>query len=271
MPIVSIVGTKGGTGKSTVSMGIATWLAKLQPKKWILLVDGDIHVRTVEFKMCPGTDVTLSDVLEGNATLEDAIYLCQLEADGKPLYPKLAVLPAGGRFLPPMSGNPVEFIEKTKKRFDRMVGRLRKHFSYIVVDTPASMSFEHLILTAIADGIVYVVTPNVDSIASTYQTAKGLEDFMGAKAIGVVINQVPQDADVAGWIAQASKIAPVLGTVPQDPAVDKAFRNDLPVVAADPSSAASQAMERITQEIFAKRIKPTRLAAKFDRAMQKST
>ena len=31
MPIISIVGTKGGTGKSTVSMGIAIWLAKIQP------------------------------------------------------------------------------------------------------------------------------------------------------------------------------------------------------------------------------------------------
>ena len=133
------------------------------------------------------------------------------------------------------------------------------------------MSFEHLILTAIADGIVYVVMPNIDSIASTYQTARGLEDFMGAKAIGVVINQMPSDADVAGWITQASKIAPVLGTIPQDPAVDRAFRKDLPIVAADPSSAASQAMEKITEEIFAKEIKPTKLAAKFDRAMQKST
>ncbi len=270
MPIISIVGTKGGTGKSTVSMGIATWLAKMQPKKWTLLVDGDIHVRTVEFKMCPGTDVTLSNVLEGDATLEDAIYLCQLEADGKPLYPRLAVLPAGGRFLPPMSGNPVDFIDKTKRRFDRMISRLRKHFSYIIVDTPASMSFEHLILTAIADGIVYVVMPNLDSIVSTHQTAKGLEEFMGSNALGVVINQVPPDADVDGWIKQASRIAPVLGTIPQDAEVDRAFRRDLPIVAADPTAAASQAMERITSELFEREIKPTKLSAKFERAMQKS-
>ena len=112
--IIAVVGTKGGVGKSTISMGTAIWIANTFPKQWSLLVDGDIHVRTVELKMCPGTDVRLAEVLEGTHTLEDAIYLSQLEAEGKLLYPNLAIMPAGGRFLPPLRGNPVDFLNRIK-------------------------------------------------------------------------------------------------------------------------------------------------------------
>jgi MinD-like ATPase involved in chromosome partitioning or flagellar assembly len=213
IPVFSVVGTKGGTGKSTVSMGIAIWMSKLQ-NKWVLLIDGDIHVRTIEFKMCPSADVTLADVIEGKRAYEEAIYRCQLESDEGPLYPELAILPAGGRFLPPMRTDPLTFLEETKRIFDRMMTGLRKRFTHIIIDTPASMSFEHLILTAVADALIFVVEPNDDSLSSTLRTAKGLKDFMGAVPAGVVLNKLPKYENREKWVKEASSIAPVLWMIP---------------------------------------------------------
>ncbi|MEW6593071.1 MAG: AAA family ATPase [Candidatus Hadarchaeota archaeon] len=263
MPIISVMGTKGGVGKSTVSMGLSAWLSKLQ-NGMVLLIDGDTHVRTVELKLCPGADVTLSHVLEGKHALSDAIYLSQLMAGGKPMFPKLAVLPAGGRFLPPGSRDMIGFVEHTINRFERMIAKLRKNFTYIVVDTPASVSFEHLILTAIADVLVFVVNPDVDSVFSASQTAAGLKQLMGAQSVGVVINRVPRGAMMDDWVEHASKIAPVIGMVEDDEMVEDAFRRDLPVIAAYPEAQASLSLKKVAQEILKMDIKPTKLAPKFE-------
>ncbi len=265
--IIAIVGTKGGVGKSTVSMGTAIWISNFFQDQWSLLVDGDIHVRTVELKMCPGTDVRLAEVLEGTNSLEDAIYLSQLEADGELLYPNLAILPAGGRFLPPLRGNPVDFLNRIKEQFGGIVNNIRRRFRYTIIDTPASVSFEHLILTATADKVIYVVEPSRDSVSSTLQTARGLQELMGIDPLGVVINRLGPRANPEMWIDRASKIAPVLGVVPQDETVNDAFREDLPVVTVDPTCPASQAIHEITRKIVNTKLKPTDMSKKLDYAI----
>ncbi|MEM2875171.1 MAG: AAA family ATPase [Candidatus Hadarchaeales archaeon] len=268
MPIISIIGTKGGVGKSTVAMNASAWLSKLQDDM-VLLVDGDTHVRTVELKMCPNADVTLADVMAGKSTLADAIYRCQLVSGGRPMFPRLAVLPAGGRFLPPGGRDIVSFVENTVGRFERMLETLRRRFSYIIVDTPASVSFEHLILTAIADGLLYVVNPDIDSILSASQTAAGLKELMGMEGIGVVVNRAPRGG-ADRFIREAELVGPVLGVVPDDELVEDAFRKDLPVIAMYPDSPASQALRGIAEELMKKEIPATRLMPKFRFAQEKA-
>jgi len=265
VPILSVMGTKGGVGKSTVAMGISAWLSKLQ-KEMVLLVDGDTHVRTVELKMCPGADVTLAQVLEGKHSLADAIYSCALKAGGKPLFPRLAILPAGGRFLPPGSRDIVGFVEHTVGRFERMLSTLRKRFAYIIVDTPASVGFEHLILTAIADALLFVVNPDLDSILSSKVTAEGLKQLLGIQAVGVVVNRAPRGSSVEEWTLQAGEIAPVIGVVEDDELVEDAFRRDLPVVALYPEAPSSLALRKIAEEILKMKIEPTRLLPKLELA-----
>ncbi len=266
MPVISVLGTKGGVGKSTVAMGIACWLSKLQDDM-VLLVDGDVHVRTVELKMCPGADLTLAHVLEGKCTLAEAVYACQLRSGGQPLFPKLAILPAGGRFLPPGARDMVSFVRTMVRRFERMLSTLRRKFSYIVVDTPASVGFEHLILTAIADGLLYVINPDVDSILSARQTALGLKQLLGLDGIGVVLNRVPPATNTEQWVLQAEEIARVLGVIEDDELVEDAFRRDLPVVALYPDAPASLALRDIASQILHMPISPTRLATKFNLAL----
>ena len=269
MPVIAVLGTKGGVSKSTLSMGLAIWMAKLKPEDRCLLIDGDMHVRSVELKMCPVYDTTLKDVLAGAKPWEEAIYACELEEGGQPLYPKLAVLPAGGRFMPPMRGSPLVYFDTTKKAFSRMINGLRERFKYIIIDTPASISLEHLILTASADAIIYVCEPNDDSINSTLLTAQELKDFIDAQTLGTVLSRVPEDVNVERWVTKIKKIAPLLATIPEDPKVGESFRENLPVAAAYPDSPASLAMKDITRKVLGTKIKQTEVAQKIDRGFAK--
>lgn len=266
MPVVSVMGTKGGVGKSTVAMGVAAWLSKIQDDL-VLLIDGDIHVRTVELKMCPKTDITFAEVLEGQSDLVDAIYRCQLKAGKKWLYPHLSILPAGGRFLPPGSRNIEKFVADTVTKFDKVMKRLREYFAYIVVDTPASMSFEHFILTAIADGLIFVVTPDVPSVFSSRQTSIGLKEMMGIQTTGTVMNKVPYRMLAREvWKDYAGTIAPIMGTLPYDELVNESFRRNLPVVAAYPRSETSVQMKKVARGIIKKNLKATNVVPKFKKS-----
>lgn len=269
MPVIAVLGTKGGVSKSTLSMGLAIWITKLKPEDRCLLIDGDMHVRSVELKMCPVYDVTLKDVLAGDKPWEEAVYACELEERGELLYPKLAVLPAGGRFMPPMRGSPLVYLDITKKIFSKMINGLRGKFKYIIIDTPASVSLEHLILVASTDAVVYVCEPNDDSINSTLMTTEELKDFMEVRTLGVVLSRVSEDTDMARWTEKVKKIAPLLAVIPEDPNVSKAFRENLPVVAAYPNSPASLAMKEIARKVLATRVARTEMGQKIDRGFTK--
>lgn len=84
-----------------MAMGVTIWISKLRPKP-ILLIDGDLHVRSVELKMCPVRDVTLADVLAGKKSWEDAVYACELESEGG------VALPEAGGFARRRSLSPAD-------------------------------------------------------------------------------------------------------------------------------------------------------------------
>jgi len=269
MPVIAVLGTKGGVSKSTLTMGLAIWTAELKPRDRCLLIDGDMHVRSVELKMCPVYDATLKNVLDGDKSCEEAVYVCELEEGGKLLYPNIAVMPAGGHFMPPMRGSPLLYLDTIKKIFGRTIDSLREQFKYIVIDTPASVSLEHLVLTAGADAVIYVCEPNDDSINSTLTTSRELKDLINVRALGVVLSRVSDDTDVKPWVKKAKEIAPMLGMIPEDPKVNKSFRENLPVVAAYPNCPASIAMKDITRKVLKTKIERTKMTRKIDQALSK--
>lgn len=270
MPVLAILGTKGGVSKSTLAMGLAIWISKLKLKDRCLLIDGDMHVRSVELKMCRVHDATLKDVLTREKPWESAVYTCELEDEaGELLYPKLAVLPAGGRFMPPMRDSPLTYLEMAKRLFGNMIEGLRKEFKYIIVDTPASVGFEHFILTASADAVIYVCEPNEDSTSSTLATSEELGDLIKIQALGVVLSRVPADINAKSWIKKVKKIAPLLGVIPEDPKVGAAFREDLPVVTAYPASPASLAMRGIAKKVLGTPVRKTGVEKKLERGLER--
>ncbi|MEM3401824.1 MAG: MinD/ParA family protein [Candidatus Hadarchaeales archaeon] len=269
MPVLSIVGTKGGVGKSTIAMGTAIWLSKLQDEL-VLLVDGDIHVRTIELKMCPKTDITLAQVLEGKHELVDAIYRCQLTAKDKWLYPKLSILPAGKRFMPLGGRDIFKYLTTTINRFEKRMETLREYFPYIIVDTPPSVTFEHFILTSIADGLIFVTTPDVVSIFSSKETAAGLKEMLGIDTVGTILNKVPlyfTQAEEENWENYSATIAPLLGKIYKEDLVEFAFKRNLPVVTAYPNSMASNSLKKIAKRVAKLQLPRTRVSSKFKRAL----
>lgn len=120
---IGITSGKGGVGKSTVSVGLATAFCELGKKT--LLVDMDIGLRCLDLLL--GVDKTavfdLADVLMGK-DIEDAVYPCE-QTDG------LYLIPA-----PSAVGTPDAYS------FTTFAAEITKRFDIVIFDFPAGLDLE---------------------------------------------------------------------------------------------------------------------------------
>jgi flagellar biosynthesis protein FlhG len=247
--IFTVLGVKGGVGKSTVSMGVSLWMSK---KKQVLLIDGDPRVRSVELKLCPRGKGSLSDVMSGKKRWNEAISACALPGRKKSPFPKLSLMPAGRVFLPPAETK-LDRIKLAGRVLDEMFDEASERFDHVVIDTPPSVSYEHLLLTAAGEKIVYVCEANDDSILATKLVARDLSRVFELPPAGVVLSKLMERSELEMWKDKVEEIAPLLGVVPFDPRVDESFRRNLPVVVAYPNCDASLSLKEIAEKLMAER------------------
>jgi MinD-like ATPase involved in chromosome partitioning or flagellar assembly len=239
--ILTVLGVKGGVGKSTVSIGVAVWMSK---KKRVLLLDGDPRVRSVELKLRPKGKGSLFDILSGKLGWREAVHPCH-----KAGLPNLSVIPSGRLFLPP-GEDWVERLRLAARSIDRMLEEAKKEFDHIVIDTPPSVGYEHLLLTAAGEKVLWVCEPNDDSILSTRTAAQDFSRICELEPAGVVLSKVLDRGDLREWVRKAKEIAPVLGVVPFDEAAERAFRRNMPVVLDAPQSRCSKSLKQIAQKLL---------------------
>ena len=171
---VLITSAVGGEGKTTLAAQLAVRCAEAGAST--VLIDADLRRATLgrvfEVPDCPG----LSDVLRGDATLEDALVPisqvggCQL-------------LPAGSP-----EANPNRILRA--ETFTPMLERLRRSFDVVIIDTsPVLPVPDALILGRLADGAV-LATRHDQSRFPAVERANSLLAGAGIPVLGVVVNGV---------------------------------------------------------------------------------
>jgi capsular exopolysaccharide synthesis family protein len=95
----------------------------------------------------------------------------------------LDILPAG--VVPP---NPLELL--SSNRFEHVIEELKKHYDYIIIDSPPVVAVSDArVLASITDGVVFVVKADDTKHQLAKRGVKKLLD-MDAHIIGSVLNQV---------------------------------------------------------------------------------
>ncbi|MCM2678217.1 GumC family protein [Echinimonas agarilytica] len=173
--VVAITSTEPGEGKTATATNMSFSLAQVEK---VLLIEADMRRPTLaqSFSMQdnhPG----LSNLLRGTHRFSKCIF--KDSASG------LDVIPAGERVA-----NPLELL--TGKHFKALLKRLSQHYDRIVIDTPpAHVVSDAMVVSNIADSIIYVVRANHvkrSKIATAFHRLKKL----GIPIDGLVLNQVPE-------------------------------------------------------------------------------
>jgi polysaccharide biosynthesis transport protein len=161
-------------GKTTTSINTAIVLAQKGTR--VLLIDADLRRPSIHKTLGMGPKTGLSNVLTGNATLQQAVGRSSI-------LPTLFVLTAG---TPPP--NPAELLASSNMR--DILAELREQYDHIVVDTPPTLSVtDAVVMSTRADAVVLVIR----SGQTTKQALRRSRDLLmqvNARVAGVLLNAV---------------------------------------------------------------------------------
>ena len=179
--VIVVTSPRPGDGKSTVASNLAAAIA--QSGYEVTLVDGDLRRPTVADTLGLVEGAGLTDVLIGNATIDDVIQ-------AHPDVPALSVLAAGS--TPP---NPSELLgsQTMQNLIKELAGR-----GMVVIDAPPLLPVtDGAVLTRHSDGAIVVISYGSTLDGELAESLSQLHNVNGS-VLGVVFNRVPRKDNAYG-------------------------------------------------------------------------
>ncbi len=169
--VVVVTSASAGEGKTTTVSNLAVAFA--QQGRRVVLVDSDLRRARIHDVFGLTLEPGLTDVLVGNATIEQGIRPSGIAG--------LSVIPAGT--LPP---NPLEFLGG--ERMHELLGSLRERFDVVLIDTPPVLVTADAALMGVqADGVVIVVRAGKSERVAARHAVEQIV-HLGGRMLGAVLN-----------------------------------------------------------------------------------
>lgn len=235
---ICVASGKGGTGKTSVSSGLACCLAALDYR--VVALDADIGLRNLDLVLGLSDRAVFdfTDVLSGRVTLEKALTQ-------HPLIPNLYLLAA------PL-GTDQERVDIPAMA--ALVSKIKESFDFCIIDCPAGLGFGFQLAVAVADSAIVVCTPDVASLRDAQLTRQCLRE-RGIEDIRLVINRVRprliknmQAANIDDAIDRTG--IRLLGIVPEDPRVIACANQGKLVFTTHMNTPAARAWRNIAQRML---------------------
>ncbi len=197
---IVITSGKGGTGKTSITAGVSSALARLGNS--VLCIDMDIGLRNLDISLGLSDRALMdfSDVAFGRCPLSRA-------AVQHPLLPGLSLLTAP-LFLP--SGLTLEHIRS-------LVDTARYHYDYVIIDSPAGLGAGFQMAVHAADRALVVATNDASSLRDAQRTVGELDHI---RQVHLIMNRIQPKLlrRLRTTIDDAMDAAglPLIGVVPED-------------------------------------------------------
>ena len=154
--VIVLISSKGGSGKSTVAVGLASAFSSLS--KSVLLIDADEGARCLDTMLGVSEDTCfdLGDVLSGRCEPGDA-------AINAPALEGVKVIPS------PFSPGQTDFSALSK-----VAASAAESYDYVIIDTKGQLPAERLALLPHDAFFISVVTPDDIAVRNTGLLSAGL-------------------------------------------------------------------------------------------------
>lgn len=243
---IAVVAPKGGQGKTTLAVNLATGLAEVAPNS-VVLIDADLQFG----------DVTAVLNLRPERTIVDAVA----DAAQDELVLKTALVHHEDGFFVVASAPSPELGDQVQSAsLGQLIERLREFFRYVVVDTTPGLSEHTLVAIEHVTDAVFVSNMSVASLRAL-RTEFQLLSTLGLMPSNrhIVLNQVDKMSGLTIKDSEALIGAPIDVAVPKSSAVLLASNRGIPLIHDDVRDPAARAVRsmimRIAPEAFPKRTK----------------
>lgn len=229
--IIAVASGKGGTGKTATVANLGIALADF--KKKVIIVDVDLDMANLGLVLgMEGRPITIQDVLNGEAHIQDAIYEIQ-----------------GGAKFVPAGISPAQFKRVDPEKLTKVIQDLSAFADIVLLDCPAGVGRDTIACLSASKETLLVLMPEPMSATDAYKT-KIVAERMGSDVIGAIINMV---RGVKGELKEDEVSSllgcPILGKIPDDPAMREMLIAGKPIVKERPTSPASVAIKKIASDI----------------------
>jgi flagellar biosynthesis protein FlhG len=238
--VIAVTGGKGGVGKTSVSVNLATALSA--GGRRVMLLDGDLGLANVDVFLGLSPRHTMAHVLSGERTLEEII----LET------------PQGIQVVPGASGV-AELANLSAAGHLALVqafSSLSSRIDTLIVDTSAGISHSVLQFTQASQHVLLVVCDEPASMTDAYALAKVLSRNHDIRHFRVVANMVRAPGEGEALFRKLERVTDrfldvaleYVGEIPEDPYLRRSIREQRPVVAAFPAAPASRAFKKLAMK-----------------------
>lgn len=244
-PVLAIASGKGGVGKTSLTLNLATVLARQGHN--VLLLDGDTGLANLDVQLNLQPEKDLAHVLAGQATLSDIML---------PV-PKLASTKGTVTLIPGRAGHS-GLANVTQPQLTTLLTDLHtlsSQFTITLIDVAAGVAPAQLLMCAQSTSTLLVTTPDPSSLTDAYALIKLLWQNHGTSNTRLIVNQASktEGSQVHTRLTTAAEKflqlppLPLLGVIPADKLYSTAVKSQQIAALSYPQSTAVTAIETLAK------------------------
>ena len=243
--VIAVTSGKGGAGKTTAAINLATALANRG--HGVMLLDGDTGLADLEVALGLHPAFDLGHVLAGRIALEDILL---------PGPSGISVVPAAAASAPGSTqqcGGIVQHDAAVISAFES----LTVPPDVLVIDTAAGIADGVLRYAQAASEVLVVLGPEPTAQRNAHALIRALNESAGLARFRVLVNRVGDREQacelfhglVRSVDAELGVALHLAGCIPDDPRVTQALKRQLPLVNAEPQAPAAQAFKQLARRV----------------------
>jgi len=235
--VIAVTGGKGGVGKTSVSVNLATGLAAAGRR--VVLLDGDLGLANVDVLLGLSPRYTLAHVLSGERTLDEIM----VEAK------------QGFRIVPAASGaaDLAGMGSAGHLSLVQAFSSIATGVDVLIIDTAAGIAPGVLQFSQAAQHVLVVVTDEPASLTDAYALIKVLSRDHRVTRFRVVANMSRAAGEGETLFRKLERVTSrfldvileYAGEIPDDEHMRRAIRSQRPVLDAHPASPAARAFKKL--------------------------
>jgi len=240
--IISLFSTKGGVGKTFVSVNLAVALAQLGKK--VLIFDLDIQAAQ-----------DMARMLDANPqySMYDIIAILDKIKESGNIKNYITMVPCGVDFFPAVI-QPKQSSHITGEKIEAILELLIPQYDYIVVDGGKNFTDSLISIFNYSNLLLFIVTPDVLSV---YETRWGLDVIQSLrfplKMVKLILNRAESKSSLSLQEVKLALPYEIVAYVPSEGrVVGLALNRGIPVVVDSPTARVSQSIKKLAEFLISK-------------------
>jgi len=251
--VVTVFGTKGGVGKTTIAVNLAVLLAK--KKKKVALLDLDLQFGDVTIFLNLYPHRTISELVQ-----EGALDLELVESNLTEHNSGVKILPAPSR---------PEYAELVTPAYvEDIIKLLKVEYDYIIIDTPPLFNEINLTALDLSNQILLVLGMDLATIKNVKLSLELLASLNHREKVKLILNRASDDMGITVSDAEATLNFLVAAQIPSEGRiVVPALNEGIPFTISNPLGKASLAIQKIADLVTADKGGQKAIKAKRDKKL----